>query len=163
MRWRLAAYARPGGVVFCHREAHVIVDEPGSAELFGGGCADRPRRRGGEFAPATLDRAIARCPEGNTHIGRPVAVSLTELTELGTAYRPDEIAAIAEVAKQSRDRRAHGRRALRQRGRGLGAAPADLTWSAGVDVMSFGGTKNGCLARRGGVFFDPGRGRRFRA
>ena len=158
----LGHYARPGSVVFCHRQAHVLVDEPGSAELFGGGL--RPiglEGAAGKFAPATLADALARLPEGNTHNGRPVAVSVTGLTELGAAYRPEEVAAIAEVAR--------GRGlALHMDGArfagalaALGCAPADLTWRAGVDVMSFGGTKNGCLAAEAVVFFDVGQAEGF--
>ena len=88
------------------------------------------------------------------HSGQPVAVSLTEITELGAAYRPDEIAAIAEVAH------AHGCGVHMDGARfanavaALECAPADLTWRAGVDVLSFGGTKNGCIAAEAVVFFD---------
>ena len=105
--------------------------------------------------PTTLGEALGRFREGNVHHGRPVAVSLTEITELGATYQPDEVAAIVEVAR--------GRRmAVHMDGArfagavaALGCAPADLTWRAGVDVLSFGGTKNGCLAAEAVVFFDP--------
>lgn len=95
----LSAYAKPGGLVFCHRDAHIAVDEAGATEFFGGGLkligleADA-----GRLAPATLAAALERFPEGALHHGRPVAVSLSQLTELGTAYQPDVIAALAEVA-----------------------------------------------------------------
>ncbi len=110
---------------------------------------------GGRIEAATLKAALERFPDGNTFHGKPVALSLTEMTELGTAYRPDEIAELAALA--------HGRGlgvhmdGARFAGAvaSLGVAPADLTWRAGVDVMSFGGTKNGCLAAEAVIFFDP--------
>jgi threonine aldolase len=116
---------------------------------------------GGKIAPATLDRALARFPDGNTHNGRPVAVSLSQLTELGAAYTVDEIRALAEVAKR-RGVAVHmdGAR-FAGAVAGLDASPADLTWRAGVDVMSFGGTKNGCLAAEAVIFFDPAETRGF--
>ena len=152
----LGHYGRPGSVAFCHRQAHVLVDEPGSTELFGSGM----RLIGldgvaGKIEPTTLGEALGRFCEGNVHHGQPAAVSLTELTELGATYQPDEVAAIVEVAR--------GRRmAVHMDGArfagavaALGCAPADLTWRAGVDVLSFGGTKNGCIAAEAVVFFDP--------
>jgi threonine aldolase len=158
----VSSFAKPGGVVFCTRDAHIAVDEAGACEFFGGGTKlvglDAAE---GKLSAATLAAAFARYPEGVVHHGRPVAVSVTQLTELGTAYRPDEIAAIAEVA------RARGA-ALHLDGArfagavaGLGASPADLTWRAGVDVMSFGGTKNGCVAAEAVIFFDPSQARDF--
>ena len=156
----LSSFARPGGVVFAHRQAHVMVDEAGAVEFHGGGLKlvglDGDH---GKFAPATLADAMARFPAGAVHHGQPVAVSLTEITELGAAYRSDEIAAIAEVAR-SRGVAVHMDGA-RFAGAvvALGVSPADLTWRAGVDVLSFGGTKNGCLAAEAIVFFDPAHAR----
>src|SRR5262249_45431048 len=107
------------------------------------------------------DRAIARFPDGNTHHGRPVAVTLSELTELGAAYSADEIGALADIARR-RGLAVHmdGAR-FAAAVAGLNAAPADLTWRAGVDVMSFAGTKNGCLAAEAVVFFDPAEAKGF--
>jgi threonine aldolase len=157
----LAAYAQPGAVAFCHREAHLIADEPGSAELFGGIRLIGLSGDAGKIAPDTLDRAVARFPEGNTHHGRPVAVSLSQLTELGAAYTVEEVGALGEVAK--RRGLAMHMDGARFAGAvaGLGASPADLTWRAGVDVLSFGGTKNGCLAAEAVIFFEPAAGQGF--
>jgi threonine aldolase len=92
-----------------------------------------------------------------------VAVSLSQLSELGAAYRPEDIAAIADHA------RAHELGVHMDGARfasavaGLGVAPADVTWRAGVDVLSFGGTKNGCLTAEAVMFFDPDRAASFAA
>lgn len=158
----LATCARPGGVVFCHREAHILVDEAGASEFFGGGLkVVGIDGLGGKLAPESLAAAMARFPEGVVHHGQPVAVSLTEITELGTAYAPAEIAALSKVAK-SRGAAVHmdGAR-FAGAVAALNVAPADLTWRAGVDVMSFGATKNGCIAAEAVVFFDPGHARDF--
>ena len=156
----LSVFARPGAFVFAHREAHVIADEPGSTELFGGGL--RLVGLGGAAGRITAEGfAAALGTEPNPHFGEPVAVSLSEITELGTAYRPDMVAAIAALA------RARGLGVHMDGARfagavaGLGVSPADLTWRAGVDVMSFGGTKNGCIAADAVVFFDKDRARHF--
>jgi threonine aldolase len=158
----LSAYARPGGFVWCHRLAHIIADEPGSTELFGGGMRlVGLEGAGGRIAPDTFATALAGFAEPNPHFGEPVAVSLSQITELGTAYRPAAIAAIATQAK-SRGLAVHmdGAR-FAGAVAGLGLSPADLTWRVGVDVISFGGTKNGCLSAEAVVFFDRDQARNF--
>ncbi len=152
----LSAYARPGGIIFCHRDAHILVDEAGASEFFGGGVkVVGIDGIGGKLTPDALRDAMARFPEGAIHHGQPVAVSLTQATELGTAYSAAEVAALAEVAR-SRGAALHMDGA-RFAGAtvGLGVRPADITWKVGVNVLSFGATKNGCVAAEAVVFFDP--------
>jgi threonine aldolase len=151
----LAQFGRPGGVVFCHREAHIAVDEGGAPEFFGGARLHGIDGADGKIAPAALRAAIDRYPVRAIHHGQPVAVSISQLTESGTAYTAAEIAAIAAVAHEAGlalhvDGARFGNAVS-----GLGTTPADLTWRAGVDVMSFGGTKNGCFAAEAVIFFDP--------
>ncbi len=151
----LSAYARPGGVVFCHPYAHIAVDEAGAASFFGGGITlaplDGPH---GKLDPAVLAAKLAHMQDHVPHSGQAVAVSLSELTELGTLYTPAEVRAIADVAH------AHGCAVHMDGARlanavaALGCSPADITWRAGVDVVAFGGTKNGCLAAEAVIFFD---------
>jgi threonine aldolase len=158
----LGHFARPGGVVLAHREAHILVDEPGSTELFGGGT--RPVAldgAGGKLTPAAVVAGFDRYPAGNTFHGNVVAVTLTQMTELGTVYHSQEIAEIAGIA-HARGAAVHmdGAR-FASAVAGLGLAPADITWRAGVDIMSFGGTKNGCLAAEAVVIFDPAKAEGF--
>ena len=156
----LSAYSRPGGVIFCHREAHINVDEAGASEFFGGGAkVVGLDAQGGKLAAETLADALAKFPDGAVHHGQPIAVSVTQITELGVAYRPAEIAALAKIAR-SRDAAVHmdGAR-FANAVAGLNVSPADMTWRAGVDVLSFGGTKNGCAAAEAVVFFDPAHAR----
>jgi threonine aldolase len=152
----ISAYARPGGVVLCHREAHIEVDEAGATEFFGAGLKIATLdAEAGKLAPEPLAEALARHPEGFLHHGQPVVVSITQATELGAVYRPEEVAAIGAVAK-TRGCALHmdGAR-FANAVASLGASPAETTWKAGVDVLSFGGTKNGCLAAEAVVFFNP--------
>jgi threonine aldolase len=156
----ISAYARPGGLVFCHREAHIQVDEAGATEFFGAGLKIITLDgAAGKLAPGAVAEEFARHPEGFLHHGQPVAVSITQITELGAAYRPDEVAAIGKTAK-SRGCALHmdGAR-FANAVAALGVSPADVTWRAGVDVLSFGGTKNGCLAAEAVVFFNPAHAR----
>lgn len=156
----ISAYARPGGVVFCHREAHIQVDEAGATEFFGAGLKIVTLdAAAGKLAPTTVLEGLAQHPEGFLHHGQPVVVSITQITELGAAYRPEEVAAIGAAAK-SRGCALHmdGARFANAIA-ALGVSPADVTWRAGVDVLSFGGTKNGCVAAEAVVFFNPAHAR----
>lgn len=151
----LAALCPPWGAVFCHSEAHVAVDECGAPELFTGGAKLVPLPGDhGKLMPDALRRAHAGFRLGDQHQVQPSAVTLSQATEAGTAYRPDEIAAIAEWAH------AAGLKVHMDGARfanavvGAGAAPGDLTWRAGVDILSFGATKNGALAAEAVIVFD---------
>jgi threonine aldolase len=158
----LSAYARPGGVVLAHRDAHILVDEAGATELFSGGNKVVGLEGvAGKLAPETLFSALAHMPERVVHHGQPVAVSLTQVTEFGAVYRPEEIAALSRIAR-TRGLAVHmdGAR-FAGAVAGLGLPPAAITWRAGVDVLSFGGTKNGCMAAEAVVFFDPAHARDF--
>jgi threonine aldolase len=152
----LAACTPPWGVVYCHREAHIAVDECGAPEFYTGGAklalldgADA------KLQPATLAQALANGGAGVVHHAQPAAVSLSQATECGAVYRPDELAALAELSHRHRC-------ALHVDGARfanalvtLGCSAADATWRAGVDLLSFGATKNGALAAEAIVVFDP--------
>ncbi len=158
----LAHVARPGGVVFCHREAHIAADEAGAPEFLSGGS----RLHGiagasGKIAPADLRAAIALYPAEAVFHGQPAAVSISQLTEAGTAYAADEVASIASVAHEAGLPLHMDGARFANAVVGLGAAPADITWRAGVDMLSFGGSKNGCFAAEAVVFFDPAMARGF--
>lgn len=152
----LTAYDKPGGISFCHREAHVVADECGAPEYFMGGsrlhAVDGPL---GRIEPDRLKAAIERFPPAFVHGGRPAAVTITQASEVGTIYSLDQIDAIAAIAKEH-DIPLHmdGARfanALVS----LDASPADMTWKRGIDVLSFGGTKNGCWCAEAVIFFNP--------
>jgi threonine aldolase len=105
--------------------------------------------------PENLRERIARYPQDAVHHGRAAAVTMTQATEVGTIYTLDEIDAISKIAKDNglplHMDGARFANALVT----LGCSPADMTWKRGVDVLSFGGTKNGCWCAEAIVFFDP--------
>lgn len=153
----LASLVPPYGAVFCHRDAHINVDECGAPEFFTGGAklVDLPGTDG-KLHAATLADALAPGDTGNVHRVQPAAVSITQSSELGTVYAPHELHEITGIA------RAHGLGVHMDGARfanavaSLGCAPADVTWRAGVDVLSFGGTKNGAMGAEAVLFFHAG-------
>lgn len=152
----LAAVNRPGGVSFCHREAHMLEDECGAPEFFTHGARLAPVDGGdGKIDPHHLQAEIQRFPPDFVHAGQPMAVSITQATEIGTLYQPYEISAIAEIAK-------HYSLPLHMDGArfanalvALDLTPAEMTWKRGVDIVSFGATKNGCWCAEALVFMNP--------
>ena len=150
----LAALTPPWGVIYCHEASHVNTDECGAPEFYAGGAklmglpgADA------KIAPEAIEARLG--DRGIVHHAQPACISITEATEAGTLYRPEEIAQLSAVAQR------HGLGLHMDGSRfanavaALGCAPADLTWRAGVDVLSFGATKNGALAAEAVIFFAP--------
>ena len=158
----LASLGRPGGVVFGHRQSHVMVDECGGPEFFASGAKLVPLPgAGGRFSAEALAAGLKGFTPGNVHHGRPVAVSLTQATEAGRVYGLDDIRAIAAVgAGRGLGVHMDGAR-FANAVAALGATPAEMTWKAGVDILSFGGTKNGCWCADAVVLFDPGAAEEF--
>jgi threonine aldolase len=158
----LASLGRPGGITFCHREAHILEDECGAPEyLTGGGrlrAVDGPL---GKMKPEGLKAAINQFVPDNVHAGQPMAVSITQATEVGTVYGFDEIAAISSVVREfGLPLHMDGARFANALV-ALDITPAEMTWKRGVDIVSFGGTKNGCWCAEAVVLFDTGRARDF--
>lgn len=151
----LALYTPPYGSVFCHRHAHIAEDECGAPEFYSGGAKltliDGAH---GKITPEALEAAIATTG-GSVHSVQPSILSLTNVTEAGTTYSTTEIAALAAKAK-SKGLPTHldGARFANALA-ATNANPADMTWRAGVDVLSLGGTKNGLLGAEAIVLFDP--------
>lgn len=151
------AHITPGwGGVICHQAAHIVTDECGAPEFFGGGfkLLGQPGENG-KLAVDTVRDAIARYSGHRPHQVNAASLSLTQATESGTIYRLDEIAALAQVAhaaglKVHMDGARFGNALVR-----LNASAADMTWKSGIDVLSFGATKGGAMAAEAIVFFDP--------
>jgi len=150
----LAAMVPPWGAVVCHREAHIEVDECGAPEFFTGGAklilADGD---GGKLTTETVRQVVAAM-RGDVHQVQVGALSLTQATEYGRAYTPVEVAALSDDAK-ARGWRVHmdGARFANALVH-LGCHPGDVTWRAGVDVLSFGCIKNGGMSADAIVVFD---------
>jgi threonine aldolase len=153
----LATLVPPYGEILCSDQAHIVHDECGAVELQSAGARLTPlASRDGVLPADALQDWLADHP-ASVHSVQPAAVSLTQATECGTVYQAAEVAAIAAVCRQ------HGLPLHMDGARfanalaTLGTTPAAITWEAGVDVLSFGVTKNGGLAAEAVVFFDPAR------
>lgn len=150
----LASMAPNWGVIYCHRGAHIEEDECGAPEFFTGGAKlHLIDGMHGKLAPGDLAAAIGE--SGVQHHAQPAAVSISQASEAGTVYTPAEVRALAEIA-HGRGLHLHmdGARFANAVAR-LGCTPAELSWRAGVDILSFGATKNGALAAEAVIFFKP--------
>ena len=152
----LAALCPPHGQIVCHRDAHIQNDECGAPEFYTHGAKLLlAEGEGAKLAAATVD-ALLDMVRTDVHSAQPAALSITNATEYGLVYTPDETAELGDLC--------------RRRGLGfhldgarfanavasLGCAPADLSWKAGVDALSFGFVKNGGLSAEALIFFRPG-------
>ena len=152
----IALLTPPWAAIFAHAEAHVAVDECGAPEFF----TDGAKMIGvagehGKMTPQSLSDALSRVGEGGVHGVQRGMLTLTNVTEAGTVYTPTEIAALTALAK------AKGLPCHLDGARfanalvATGSTPAEMTWKASIDVLSLGGTKNGCLGVEAVVLFDP--------
>lgn len=152
----LAHITPPWNGVLCHANAHIMTDECGAPEFFGHGIKliGLPGDHG-KLQAETIAAAIKRYSGHSPHQVNAASVSITQATEAGTIYRVEEIEAIAQAAHAG-GLKVHmdGARFLNALAR-LNVGPAEATWKAGVDVLSFGATKGGALAAEAVVFFDP--------
>lgn len=150
----MSAVARPGGLVFCSADAHLYNDEYGATEAFTGMKLVTVPSPAGRMSPEALAATLAANPAGGG-TGPAVAQTLTNATECGTVYSPAETAALGDVAKASGMTVHLDGARFANAVAATGATPAELTWKAGVDLMSFGGTKNGCLGAEAILVFTP--------
>lgn len=157
----MSAVARPGGVVLCHRDAHMIADECGAPEYFTHGRLSPVDGALGRMQPSQLENAVAKYPAAFVHAGQPAAISITQATEIGTIYDIDQIGAISQSARRH-DLPLHmdGARFANALVT-LNVTPAEMTWKSGVDIVSFGGTKNGCWCAEAVVFMNPAQAAEF--
>ena len=151
----IACLTPPYGSIYAHEEAHVMVDECGAPELFSGAKLKPLPGAHGKLTPEVLDRALTRDTSGDVHQVIPTAISLTQATEAGTVYKPAELQAIAEVARRHKVRLHMDGARFANAMAFLGVPARQATWEAGIDVLSFGATKGGCMAAEAVVFFDP--------
>jgi threonine aldolase len=156
----LAHLCRSFHSVICHERSHVQTDECGAPEFFSGGSKLLPvSGADGKLDLAQMEATILR--QQGVHSPKPRAISLTQSTELGTIYRPEEIERIADFARQ-RSLLVHmdGAR-FANAVAALDCAPKAITWEAGVASLCFGGTKNGTAAGELVIFFQKERAREF--
>ncbi len=150
----LAAMCPPHGSIVCHRDAHIQNDECGAPEFYTHGAklmlADG---EGAKLTPQSVEALLSTIRD-DVHQVQPHALSITNATEYGLVYSPEEVSALGELAK-ARGLGFHmdGARFANAVVR-AGCSPADLTWKAGVGALSFGFVKNGGMSAEALIFFD---------
>ena len=149
----LAALCPPYGGILCHRDAHIEVDEAGAPGFFTQGAklmlVDGP---GAKVTPDAVTGAIGRIRK-DVHQVQPHALSITNATEYGLAYSAAEVAALGELAKAHKLGLHMDGARFANAIASTGASPADITWRAGVDALSFGFVKNGGLNAEALILF----------
>ncbi|MCB1339531.1 MAG: low specificity L-threonine aldolase [Pseudooceanicola sp.] len=151
----LATLVQPFGTVFCSPVAHIHEDECNAPEFYSGGAKLTLVPGGDKMTADALRETIAKEETRGVHGPQRGPVSITQVTERGSVYALDELAALCGVARKfglpvhlDGARFANALVAL-------GCSPAEMTWKLGVDAVSFGGTKNGCMGVEAVIFFDP--------
>ncbi len=156
----LASLCQSYHSVLCSETAHVETDECGAPEFFSNGTKVLTMPGpDGKVTPDGVTHLVHK--RSDIHYPKPRVVSITQPTEQGVVYRPDEIAAVAEVAHRLGLRVHMDGARFAGAVAALGCAPADVTWRAGVDVLCFGGTKNGMALSEAVIFFDRALAREF--
>lgn len=158
----LAQLCLPWGRIFCHETAHIETSESGApAWMAGGAQLALVGGDWGRMTPEALAARIADYPQEDEHDGLNAVLSVTNATEWGTVHGPAAVSALARVARETGMAVHMDGARLGNALAATGAAPADMTWRAGVDALSLGGTKSGCMALEAVVFFDPERAHSF--
>ena len=158
----LSAIAPAYGAIYCHGESHINLNECGAPEFYTGGAKLMTvNGTDAQIHSHDLEKVLEKAGAGVVHYVQPAAVSITQATEAGTVYLPEEI---TEISKLTHTHNLY----LHMDGSrfanavvSLGCAPADITWRAGVDVLCFGATKNGAMAAEAVIFFDAELAKRF--
>lgn len=151
----LACYTQPWQTIFCSATSHINEDECNAPEFYAGAAKLTVIDTKDRMGPDALRRAIEKQADGKVHGAQRGPVSITQVTERGTVHSLDDIRALTAVAKE------YGLPVHLDGARfanamvALDCTPAEMTWKAGVDMVSFGGTKNGCMGVEAVVFFDP--------
>lgn len=151
----LTSVGRPGGIVLAHRDAHIIVDECGAVEFLSGQLRLHPvDGAGGKMDLDELPKEVEKVAALDVHGGRLSAISVTQPTESGTVHSLENLDAIAKIARDYKLPLHMDGARFANALVSLGCTPAELTWKRGVDILSFGGTKNGCWCAEAVIYFD---------
>jgi threonine aldolase len=150
----LASVTPPWGAIFCHREAHIECDEGGAPEFYSGGAKlALIDGAAAKITPVALREALDRHGR-SIHAVKPAAISISQASERGAVYRSEEVAALGEIARGAGLAFHVDGARFANAVAALGCKPADVSWRGGVDLLSFGATKNGALAAEAIVCFN---------
>ncbi len=151
----LATITPPWGAIFCHQGAHIYDTECGGPEFFTGGAKMLPIGGGdGKFTAESLEFAIKASGVGNTHHCQATAVSITQATETGSIYSINEIKDISKICKKYNLKLHMDGSRFANAVVALGCSAAEASWKSGIDILSFGATKNGALSAESVILFD---------
>ncbi len=151
----ISAATPPWGAVLCHPSAHIITAEGGATSMFGGGVVMQGVDGGHALIePERLRAALEAVRWGDPHESQPSVLSLTLPSDVGTVYQPDQVTQLTAIAREFGLRVHVDGARFANAVAALGCSPADVTWRAGVDVLSLGATKNGVLSAEAIVAFD---------
>ncbi len=151
----LATMSQPWQTVFCSPTAHIHEDECNAPEFYSGGAKLTLAGNNDKVTPEALQNAILAEENRGVHGPQRGPVSITQVTERGQVYSLDELGALCATAQE------YGLKCHLDGARfanalvALECTPAEMTWKAGIDAVSFGGTKNGCMGVEAVIFFDP--------
>lgn len=151
----LGAITPPFGTILCHEESHIVTTEAGAPEFYsGGGRMTLLPGEHNKVSPMTLEHALRKHGIGNVHHMAASAVSLTQATEAGVVYETDELKELSAIAHKA-GMKVHldGARIANAAAR-LGLTPAEMTWKSGIDILTFGTTKNGTMNAEAVITFD---------
>ena len=153
----LASVRKTGGLIFCHPDAHIMHHEGGAVEFMTNGAKLIPVSGSaeGKMEPARLERAMHRYADDDLHVGQKMAISITQATEAGTIHTLDEIRALSAVGRRAGLAVHMDGARFSNAIAALGCSPAEMTWKSGIDILSLGGTKNGCWCAEAIIFFEP--------
>lgn len=157
----LATLAQPWQQVFCSPVAHIYEDECNAPEFYMGAGKLFPVGEGDKIDPAALAAAMGDSAEISVHNAQPGPLSITQVTEKGRIYTCAEIAELSAIAARAGQPTHLDGARFANALVALNCSPAEMTWRAGVDAVSFGGTKNGCVGVEAVIFFDPAKAREF--
>ena len=150
----LSALAPVFGKIYCHELSHINTDECGAPELFTGGAKlNTMKSQNGRIQADELAEIVRG--SGNVHVTQPSVVSITQSCETGTVYQLEEIKKISKIAHDNKMSVHMDGARFANALVSLDVSPAEMTWKSGVDVLTLGGTKNGCFAAEAIIFFKP--------
>ncbi len=150
----LSTMTHNGGIIYCHENAHINTDESGAPSFFSGGILHPVSGDHAKIDLGQIEQHIAHVTELRPHASKPVGISISQSTEDGTMYSLNELAETGTLAKK------HGLYLHMDGARfanalvALACSPAQMTWKSGVDVVSFGATKNGAMLAEMIIFFN---------
>ncbi len=158
----LSVMTPPYGMVLCHEESHVQMDECAGPEFFTGGAKLLPvKGANGKLTAEGVVKTLKGFPHRPPH-GAPASVlSLTQASECGTMYSVEELSALCAAAHEAGLAVHMDGARFANAVAASGLSPAEMTWKSGVDVLCFGGAKNGCIAAEAVIFFDPEKAKDF--